>query len=51
MEAIRKKALRKDIADMPRNSYTINGVTYDDGTNVSDAVGSLVRAIKIERRT
>ena len=45
------KALRKDIADMPRNSYTINGVTYDDGTNVSDAVGSLVRAIKIERRT
>ena len=45
------KALRKDIADMPRNTYTINGVTYDDGTNVSDAVGSLVRAIKIERRT
>lgn len=45
------KALRKDIADMPRNSYTINGVTYDDGTNVSDAVNSLVRAIKIERRT
>lgn len=45
------KALRKDIANMPRNSYTINGVTYDDGTNVSDAVGSLVRAIKIERRT
>ena len=44
------KALRKDIADMPRNSYTINGLTYDDGTNVSDAVGSLVRAIKIERR-
>ena len=45
------KALRKDIADMPRNSYTINGISYDDGTNVSDAVGSLVRAIKMERRT
>lgn len=45
------KALRKDIADMPRNTYNVNGVTYDDGTNVSDAVGSLVRAIKIERRT
>ena len=45
------KALRKDIAGMPRNTYNINGITYDDGTNVSDAVGSLVRAIKIERRS
>ena len=45
------KALRKDIANMPRNTYTVNGVTYDDGTNVSSAVESLARAIKIERRT
>ena len=32
------------------DSYTINGVTYDDGSNVSDAVKTLVRAAKVERR-
>lgn len=31
-------------------SYTINGITYDDGSNVSAAVQSLVRAARIERR-
>ena len=31
--------------------YNVNGITYDDGTNVSSAVRSLVRAIKLERRT
>jgi hypothetical protein len=31
------------------NNY-INGVTYDDGSNVSDAVATLVRAARIERR-
>ena len=45
------KALRKDIADMPRNTYNINGITYDDGSNISDAVKSLVRYAKIERRS
>ena len=44
------KGLRKDIADMPRNTYSISGITYDDGTNISNAVGDLVRAAKIERR-
>lgn len=43
--------LRKDISDMPRNTYSINGITYDDGSNVSDAVKTLVRAARIERRT
>ena len=33
------------------NNYNIGGVTYDDGTNVASAVGSLIHAIKIERRT
>ena len=42
--------LRKDISDMPRNTYSINGITYDDGSNVSDAVKTLVRAARIERR-
>lgn len=32
------------------NNYTINGITYDDGSNISDAVGMLVRAARVERR-
>ena len=31
-------------------SYTINGITYDDGSNITSAVETLVRAAKIERR-
>ncbi len=44
------KALRSDIANTPRNSYNINGISYDDGSNISTAVRDLVRAAKIERR-
>lgn len=33
------------------NTYNVNGVTYDDGTNVSEAVQALIRAARIERRT
>lgn len=44
------KGLRKDINNMPRNTYTVNGVTYDDGSSISDAVATLVRAAKVERR-
>ena len=32
------------------DTYQINGVTYDDGSNIADAVKSLVRAAKVERR-
>jgi hypothetical protein len=32
------------------NTYNVNGVTYDDGSNVSTAVRSLIRAAKIEGR-
>ncbi|MBO5906209.1 MAG: tape measure protein [Kiritimatiellae bacterium] len=42
--------LRKDLAGVGNTSYNINGVTYDDGTSVSNAVNALVRAAKIERR-
>ena len=42
--------LRKDIANINNTTYTINGVTYDDGSNISDAVKSIVRAAKVERR-
>jgi hypothetical protein len=32
------------------NSYTINGITYDDGSAISDAVNALIRATRIEGR-
>ena len=32
------------------NTYNVNGVTYDDGSNISHAVSDIVRAAKIERR-
>lgn len=32
------------------NTYNINGITYDDGSNVSTAVESLIRAARMERR-
>ena len=38
------------INDSSGDSYTINGVTYDDGSNITDAVKSIVRAARIERR-
>ena len=42
--------LRRDINNMERDSYTVNGVTYDDGSNVSEAVKALIRATRVERR-
>lgn len=43
--------LSNDIAQMKHESYNINGITYDDGSNVSDAIKALIRAIKVEGRT
>lgn len=43
----------KDLKDNLGNngpSYTINGITYDDGSNIVNAVETLVRAAKMERR-
>ena len=42
--------LGRQIANMEHNTYNINGVTYDDGSNISAAVGTIVRAARIERR-
>lgn len=42
--------LRRDLGNIGGNTYNVNGVTYDDGSNVSSAVESLVRAARIERR-
>lgn len=43
--------LRKDMRNVGNTSYTINGITYDDGSNISDAVESIVRAARIGRRS
>ena len=42
----------KDLKDGLTNntSYNINGITYDDGSNITNAVETLVRAARKERR-
>lgn len=42
--------LRREVQNQERKSYTINGITYDDGSGISDAIEMLIRAAKIERR-
>lgn len=42
--------LRKDIANIQGNTYNIDGITYDDGSNVASAIETLVRAARVERR-
>lgn len=42
--------LGRKIDNMPSSTYTINGITYDDGSNITDAVRTLVRAARLERR-
>ena len=42
--------LKESLNNNSSPSYTINGITYDDGSNVSAAVQTLVRAARIERR-
>ena len=44
------KDLKKTIGNGSGDTYNINGVTYDDGSNVSNAVRTLVRAVKVEGR-
>lgn len=45
------KDLKSSFNNTPSNVYNVNGVTYDDGSNISDAVKTLVRAAKVERRS
>ena len=42
--------LRKELGNVGGDSYTINGVSYEEGSDVADAIKTLVRAAKIERR-
>lgn len=42
--------LGKGLENVGNTSYNVNGITYDDGSNVSEAIKTLIRAAKIERR-
>ena len=44
------KELRADISKIKNNTYNINGITYDDGSSIAEAVSTLIRAAKMERR-
>lgn len=44
------KDLKTNMSNMSNTTYQINGITYDDGTNISNAVETLIRAARIERR-
>ena len=44
------KDLKRTITKSAKPTYNINGISYDDGSNVSQAVGDLVRAVKVEGR-
>lgn len=43
--------LRKDVGSMERNSYNINGISYERGSEVAEAIETIVRAATKERRT
>lgn len=43
--------LSQKLGNTSGDTYTFGNITYDDGSNVSDAVKSLVRAVRVERRT
>lgn len=42
--------LRKDLGDVGGTTNIIEGITYGDDSGVSEAIGTLVRAARIERR-
>ena len=44
-------SLRGDLSNIGRPSYNIGGITYDDGSNIAIAVGDLIRAVRLERRS
>ena len=44
------KDLKKTINNASGDTYNLGGVTYDDGSNIADAVQTIVRAARVERR-
>lgn len=45
------KNLGDKLGNISGDTYNVNGVTYDDGSNVANAMKALVRGVKMERRT
>jgi hypothetical protein len=50
VSAINKLDKHLDKVGGTTNNYNVNGVTYDDGSNITEAVRTLVRAAQLERR-
>ena len=44
------KGLSRLLKNVGHDTYNINGITYDDGSNIVGAVKQLVRAARMERR-
>lgn len=44
------KDLGRKLGSISGDTYHIDGITYDDGSNVSEAIKTLVRAARVERR-
>ena len=44
------KDLGRKIGNISGDTYNVNGVTYDDGSNINDAVKTIIRAARVERR-
>ena len=42
--------LRRDLSSVGNTYYTIDGITYSEGSEVSDAINLLTRAIRVEGR-
>lgn len=43
-------SLGKSLGNMSGDTYNVNGITYDDGSNIVDAVKTIARFAKVERR-
>ena len=42
--------LSKQLSNIGGNTYNVNGITYDDGSNISNAISDIIREARIERR-
>ena len=45
-----RKEFSKELSNVGNVYYSINGLTYDDGSDVADAFKTIIQAAKIERR-
>lgn len=43
--------LSKNLGNTTGDTYNINGITYENGSEIQEAVSTLIRAARIERRT